>query len=470
MCECKKASEEGKKKSDCKVDGIKKDCPLTGKIEIIKIKVTVDAADNKAIMDDPSKKVVVKAVVTYKDSSAADALDTLPPKVAFTFSDPASDNTAKTDSYKYTASDYLGKKNDADALHWEQHPGFAASTTDGYKTNGKAALKVIGETKTAESKIYFIPSGVGGDDFKIRTAVHKPGGAVELVHDESDTLTVWRSVTFDKIYEMDGETHVSTNATTVKISPVFNPAFVKYSAGMRNPLDASKSVKYIGLWKDNATPQESWATIQAKKADETPTAQEMTDAKYAGANDVLVSKRNTARNKIIAKAQKWADRIDSAFVTARDKWVTDASIPGNALVGIRYYHPKYSDGGGNHQTNEWKLGEASVPAWLRVGAFAKSGGGHHYTNLDPDGLWAGWVGLSHGNGIVTIPKGRPAPATTQTIRHEAGHATKHTFKREVFGPSLDHSASNTGIMYYSSAMGGTTFSAREKKILRGINP
>ena len=102
-------------------------------------------------------------------------------------------------------------------------------------------------------------------------------------------------------------------------------------------------------------------------------------------------------------------------------------------------------------------------------AGAKGGGGHYYTGKDPDGLWINWGGLSHGDGRVTVPMGNSAATVKQVVRHEAGHATKFAFQRDVFGPSLDHSASIAGIMYYSTE-GGTTFTDREKKILRGIKP
>ena len=151
------------------------------------------------------------------------------------------------------------------------------------------------------------------------------------------------------------------------------------------------------------------------------------------------------------------------------KWISDVGLPSNSLVAIQYYHPKFSHAGGDYATSEWKLGGASVPAWLRVGAFQKSGGGHYYTNLDPDGLWVNWGGLSHGSGRVSVAKGNSNATTKQVVRHEAGHATKSFFKRDVFGPSLDHSVSNAGIMYYTTS-GGTTFTTREKKILRGIVP
>ncbi|MCJ7604148.1 MAG: hypothetical protein MUO63_21945 [Desulfobulbaceae bacterium] len=440
------------------------------KYKLIDLTLTVDAPNDKFIMNDPEKKFAALATVTYAKSADPKDLDTLPTKVKFFFTDPSSDNTTKTDSYEYTAGKFLGKKGDAAAVLWEAHADNAATSDDSYKQTAKVTTTNIEAQKKMTAKVYFKPSGVGGDDYKIKAAVLSPDGATELLTKESNLLVVWRKVSFDKIYEMQGETHVSTNAATATISPVYDPVFVEYSAGARTELAATYSLKYIGLWTDAATPQQSWATVQQKQPDETPTAQEITRSNYAGADPGQMVTRDTARASIISKAQRWVDRIDAAFNSARDKWVADAGIPSNALVGIQYYHPKYSGDGGDAQTSEWNLGGASTPGWLRVSTFSGN-----YTNIDPDAGWVAgggsWVGLSHGNGIVTVPKRTHADAAIrQTVRHEAGHATKSFFKRDAFGPSLDHSASNAGIMYYSSALGGTTFSDREKKILRGIKP
>lgn len=440
-------------------------CSTNDKIEIVAVTVHVDAVDNNVIMNDPAAKVLVSATVTYKASCAADALDRLP-EVCFTFGDGGASNTEKTASFQYSAK-FLGKRADANAVFWSAHDGFTTSSDNAYKANAKVEPKTTSGKLEAITKVWFLPSGVGGDKFRVKATIFKPGGTTQLTSKESAEFLVWRALRFDKIYEMQGETHVSTNATTAKISPVFDPAFVKYTAGARTQLAATYSVDYIGLWGGTATPQEAWATVQAKKPAEIPSASEIADATYAGTDVTKLAARATARTAILAKAQAWTDRIDAAFSAARDRWVADAGIPDNAIVAIRYYHPKYSDLPAG-QTHEWRLGGASTPAWLRVGAFPKSGGGYNYSGLDPDHAWAGWAGLSHGNGRVTVPKGRPDAAITQTIRHEAGHATQSHFKRADFGPSLDHSASNAGIMYYSSAMGGTTFSPREQKVLRGI--
>lgn len=438
------------------------------KVELLELSLTVVAPDNKLMMNDLDAKFEAAAAVKVKKTDGSGALTRIPIEVTFTFTDPPEVNTAFRTSFKHAEPDrYLGKTGNPDAVHFVAHAASAATSPDAYKLSIKATTIVAAGAEQGKAKVYFKPSGVGGDDYKVKAAVLD--GATELLAKEGDTLTVWRFVAFDAIYEMQGETHVSVNGATGVISPVFDPAFVRYTAGAPIAIDAVKSVKYIGLWAGAATPQQSWATMQAKTAAETPTAAQIADATYAGADAVLVARRDVARAAIVAKAQAWADRIDAAFVTARNLWVSDAAIPANALVAIKHYHPKYSSRGGDAQTAEWNLGGAATPAWLRVGAFSNNAGGHYYTNLDPDGLWVNWGGLSHGQGRVTAPTGSDAATMKQVVRHEGGHATKSFFKRDVFGPSLDHSASQAGIMYYTTA-GGTTFTDREKKILRGITP
>ena len=441
----------------------------TFKVEVADIALEIkDAPDKKFFMNDVERKFETISTVKLKKSDGSAVLTQVPVRVDFSFADPPADNTSKADSFKYADPKCLGKKADPDAIHWAALGATTSTSTDSYKTTCVVLTDVAAGADQGKAKVHFKPSGVGGDDFKLKAAVKNSSDA-ELLAKESDTHTVWRFVDFANIHEMQGQTHVSTNGSTATISPVFDPAFVRYTAGTTTPIAADKSVKYIGLWGGTATPQKSWATMQAKLPAETPTATEIAEASYAGADPALVTKRDTARAAIKAKAQAWATRIDSAFHADMPQWVSDAAIPSNALVAIQYYHPKYSHAGGDYQTSEWKLGGASTPAWLTVDVFPKSGGGHYYTGKDPDGLWVNWGGLSHGSGRVTVPLGNSAATVKQVVRHEAGHATKSFFKRDVFGPSLDHSVSNAGIMYYTTS-GGTTFTDREKKILRGINP
>lgn len=441
----------------------------TFKVEVAEIALELkDTEDKRFYMNDVDRRFETIATVKLKKIDGSAVLTKVPVRVDFSFAPPGGDNTAKADSFKYADPKCLGKKADADAIHWAALGATTSTSLTSYKTDGIVLTDVADGADLGKAKVYFLPAGVGGDVFTLKAAVKDSSDAV-LLSKDADAHTVWRFVEFKNIYEMDGQTHVSRNGSTATISPVYDPAFVRYTAGAATAIPADKSVKYIGLWGGTGTPQTSWATMQAKLPAETPTATEIADANYAGADPALVGKRDTARAAIKTKAQAWATRIDSAFHAAMPKWVSDAAIPANALVAIQYYHPKYSSAGGDAQTNEWKLGGASVPAWLTVDVFPKSGGGHYYTGKNPDDLWINWGGLSHGSGRVTVPLGNSDATVKQVVRHEAGHATKSFFKRDVFGASLDHSVSNAGIMYYTTS-GGTTFTDREKKILRGINP
>ena len=432
------------------------------------------------LMNNPDNTLDVAASVIIKDSNNVSRRIKTPVDVHFSFEEDAN-NTLKTASYQFSGTRRLGKKGDAAEVYWERnathHPDAAHTNSDNsYRTTCRVKTISTDGGDQGKAFIKFKPSGVGGDKFRLTARVLAAdsgavgaGGARQEITAQSNWLTIWRQVTFSNIYEMSGETHISRNATRAIISPVYDPAFVDYRSGSATAIDATHSVKYIGLWRDSTTPQENWATVKAKTAAETPTADEIVKANYSGTEASKLTQRATARTAINNKAQAWTSRIDNAFHSAMPNWIRDAGIPNNSLVSIKYYHPKYSPGGGDAQTTEWNLGGASTPAWLRVNAFPRSGGGHYYTNLDPDGQWVNWAGLSHGHGIITAPKGNPDAEVKQVVRHEAGHATSSYFRRQDFGPNLDHSASNAGIMYYTTA-GGTTFTEREKKILRGIIP
>lgn len=441
----------------------------TFKIEVAEIALELKDTENKRFyMNDVDRRFETIATVKLKKTDGSAVLTKVPVRVDFSFAPPGADNTAKDASYKYADPKCLGKKSDAEAIHWAALGATNSTSVDMYKQSSIVLTDVADGADLGKAKVYFLPAGVGGDVFTLKAGVKDSNDTV-LLSKDADAHTVWRFVDFKNIYEMDGQTHVSRNGATATISPVYDPCFVRYTAGAPTGIPTAKSVKYIGLWGGTGTPQKSWVTMQAKLPAETPTPTEIAEATYVGTDPIRVGKRTTAQAAIKAKAQAWATRIDSDFHSVMDTWVTDAAIPNDALVAIQYYHPKYSYSGGDYQTNEWKLGGASVPAWLTVDVFSDGQGGHFYTGKNPDDYWINWAGLSHGNGIVTVPLGNSDAIVKQVVRHEAGHATNSFFKREEFGPSLDHSASIAGIMYYSTD-GGTTFTDREKKILRGIKP
>ena len=242
------AKPSAKKGAATPCDKSEEPCPLAKlKYEVIKVEVEVATDSNKVIMNDPEEKCLVTALVTYKRSNAADALDSLPDKVVFTFTDPDGNNTDKASSFNYTGAKHLGKKSDASAIYWLAQSGYSAASDDSFKGNAKVTCKEVTPDETMEAKVNFKPSGVGGNDYKITAKVYKADGTSELVSADSDKFVIWRKVSFDKIYEMENMTHVSTNAATATISPVYNPAFVEYTAGTRNELTTVQSVKYLSL-------------------------------------------------------------------------------------------------------------------------------------------------------------------------------------------------------------------------------
>lgn len=428
------------------------------------------AAAKKVIMNDLATQEEIVVTVKLKKKDGTGAVTEVPLDVNFSFSDPGAANTAKADSYEYEAGKFLGKKDDAAAIHWADHADADSESSDMYKLVCKATLITAAGANQGKTKVYFKPSGVGGDDFKLKGVVKHTDGT-DLKAEESAVLTVWRQVKFDKIYEMDGETHVSTNAAEAKIQPYFDPPFVDYDAGAVNAIPAAKSVKYIGLWKNAAPYQLDWATISAKKAGvaytlkygphkdavvatEIPTATELADA-----NGAAGAARDAARIAITQKAQAWVERIDTAFLASLGEWKANGGIANNSLVGIKYYHPKYSSGGGDSATAEWD-------AWVTVTTYFGN-----YAGRDPDGIWpvggGDFGGLSQGDGVITIPKGLAAAGVENSVAHEAGHATKSAFKREDFGATLDHSAA-AGLMDVNGTQ--NAFTAREQKVLRGIKP
>ena len=111
-------------------------------------------------------------------------------------------------------------------------------------------------------------------------------------------------------------------------------------------------------------------------------------------------------------------------------------------------------------TTEW-------PDWVRVTTYFGN-----YTNNVPDKKWGiggGYFqGLSHENGIVSVPRINDVVRTRVVITHEATHATNNNLKRTGFGDALDHSPENTGLMDPSASV--RHFNDTEIKILKGVQP
>ena len=418
------------------------------------------AEDCRFIMNDPIRAGKVAVIVKLKNKAGAAVLADVPIKVHFSFSDPDNDNTPKDQSYNYNVDEgkYLGKEGDAEAKYWGQIEETDAGSDDGFKKACWAMTKTEGEEK-GMAYVNFKPSAVGGDDFKIKAAVKNAAGTV-LKSIESGTITIWRKIKFDNIYEMDGETHVSANATKEIIQDFFNDAFVEYEVGEVHAIPAEKSVKYTWLWKNDGDHQLDWATLIAQQDGELPLDWEVTDADGEVGPAQLV-----ARAQITIRAQIWHDRIYGSRIASQANWAANGGIAQNALVSIKYFHPKRNPVLGtlgpenpDCTTTKWPF------AWLKIQV---------PEDVHPDGAWGNdLLGTAQTGGIVSIRKGL-APINLQlTIVHEVAHATRHPhpngFYRQSFGDGDHTLPTSVGMMTPTNP--DFHFNPSELKILRGIEP
>jgi len=408
------------------------------RVTVDKIELTVDAPDNKVIVNDPALQVLTKAKVFLKNTAGTGVVTPVEMDVKFTFT-PNGANTAAAASYQYQAAPALtlGKTGDANALYWAAHPDSAATSADSFKSTADAAVDPAAGAKQGIASIFFLPSGVGGNKYKVKAAIAG-------VEKETDEFTVHRRITLIA-YEMVGQSHVTNHGTDALIQPFYTAdTFVTYVRGALNAIAAQFSIRYIGLWDHGTQAQLDWATHQVKLAAETPTA-----AETAAANGPAGPAQVAARAAIQAKANAWRNRIVTAYNSGLDNWAPDAGVPVNSLVAIEYEHPKYSNASPDSQTNEW----TAFP-WLQITVEGRS--------IHPDSRWVRGQGLSYGQRAY-ITAGMSDARTRVVIAHEAGHETKNQFKRDRFGAG-DHTA-GAGLM----DPGGTlnAFTAGEKKILRG---
>ncbi|WP_395339620.1 hypothetical protein PN836_014960 [Ningiella sp. W23] len=460
MCKAEKASKCAKEKPDAKPSATQA-CPVVKKIKVLKVEVVVDApSDKQVMMNKLDTKVLATATMTYRDDSTdTEDLDKLP-KIRFTYTDPGNNNTKHNKSYKYDGTNRLGKRDNTAAVFWEAHPESAATSSDSFNTMAKADAKPqpgSGETKTAVAKIWFKPSGVGGDNFTIDASVYKPDGTTKICDASSSEIEVWREINFNNIYTMDSESYIDAATKDAEINPAFKPkAYVEYTQGTVTKLASSLDVKYIGLYKSGGGslvwPTDfSPAKLESTPNQLAPTATELSD--YKGTNS---AKKAAAKTKIEAKAQLWFSAIITAYRKSLDAWFTDAGIStaSNTLLAVKYYHPKLS-GQSDGATTFW-------PAGIQINV-ANPGSGLTNNKHPDDTTWREVQGFNRGK-IVVIFKNYGTAARLKIIcRHEIGHATKSEFERDLFGTG-DHSSSKLMTPYGSAS----TFSAADIKILRGI--
>lgn len=432
------------------------------KVEIAELTVALTGlnARDRVIMNDPAARLTVAALVKLRKSDGSGVATPVPLTVKFTFNDPATANATRAESFEHRTGHFLGKASDASAVHWEAHTDCPATSSDGFKADCSAATRSAAPELGA-AKAHFKPSGVGGDDFKLRAAVLALDGSSELAAADSQTFTCWRRIEFSDVYTMDGETYIDTATTDAEIGPAFETdAFVEYARlGAVTTLSPTLTVKYIGLYKAgggmSAWPADSSpASLETAPNELDPTAAELAAYAYTGSDPALVLAKNAAAAVITAKAQAWFNRVVAAYSQAVSAWFAAITLPAtNALLAVQYYHPKLSNAGDG--------ATSFYPAGITIN-LANPGSGLTTPGHPDQATWREVQGFNRGNTSV-IFKNYPTAARLQIIcRHEIGHATSSTFRRREFGTG-DHSAS--GLMTYYGA--SNTFSAADLRILRG---
>ena len=426
------------------------------KIEVESVAFTNTSPWN-IIMNNPDSKEPACAVVKLKKKDGSGVVTSVPVTVDFSFEEGAG-NVAKTDSYEYSPGTHLGKKGDANAVHWAAHTrSVSEKSTDGFKKVAQSVtVTTAGDPDLGKAFLDFLPSAVGGDTFIWKATVKK--GSAELKSEKSPEMTVWRKVEFGR-KKMVGENHIDNNTSEASIRPYYETTAQTYVQYNTNPtvteLTPAQSVKYIGLW-DTSAPncqRQNWA---AKVQNEIPSVQRWFNATNTTVGIQSPEIQSTARFVITGMAQKWVNRIGDEQRALEAQWIAN-NAPANTIIAIRYYHPKFSPEP-EGLTSEWPRYD-----WLKVDV----GGYDDY----PDERWRVAGGKSHGTGKVTIPRYMDNPTTRLVTAHEVGHATRSFFKREYFGGTVyseDHTSSPTGLMYPTILPdGGTQFNKEEQEILKG---
>lgn len=431
------------------------------KVEVAEITFTVvNAPKERLLMNDPAQKFEVSALVKLKKTDGTATVTPLPLKVAFSLK-PGS-NATKAKSFEYTAGSFLGKGADPAAIHWEAHATCTATSSDGFKQQCGVEVQTAGGASQGEAKVYFKPSAVGGDSFRIEGAILGADGSKKLFSEKSKELTVWRAIDYNLVYTMSGETYIDAATTHGEIAPAFERrAHVLYSRQPVVTLAAGLTVKYIGLYQSGGGTK-NWpadfapSVLETTPNDLDPTAAELADYAYSGSNAAKLSAKAVAKAAIEAKAQKWFNAIVRDYQTSVSDWFTDAALPaGNALLAVQYYHPKLSNVGTDGQSNFW-------PAGISIN-LANPGSGLSQPGHPDQATWREVQGFNQGT-ISVIFKNYGTKARLQIVcRHEIGHATKSAFPRKDFGTG-DHSSSGLMTPYG----GGNTFSSADVQILRGF--
>jgi hypothetical protein len=424
-------------------------------------------ANQKLVNNTPPFEMAVTASVFIRKSDGTRSATEVPGKVEFSFSNTGTAIALHSNTFTDTAGNKLGKRGNASAVYWKADPSFPATSSDGFKTKCVVDTKTTaGSADLGKAKVFFLPSAAGRDNYKIKARVLAPNGTTELASKESVEFTIWRKLVFSNVYTMNGENYIDTATTHPEIGPAFETtgadgAYVLYERGVVQTLNAALTVKYIGLYDSgSATKMAAWPNDFSPVRLETttnqlnPTAAQLADYAYAGADPALVAKKAVAKTAIEAKAQAWFNKVSADIVSRRNAWLAAAAIVGgNALLAVQYNHPKLSNQG-EGATNFY-------PAGISIN-LANAGSGLNQPGHPDLATWREVQGFNSGSTSVIFKNYGSAARLQIVCRHEIGHGTKSAFRRDDFGTG-DHSGSGLMTPYAAS----NTFSNADSAKLRG---
>lgn len=402
------------------------------------------------------------ATVKIKRTNGSPARAHMPVEVKFSFIAGGS-NTSRSDSFEYATAGHhrLGKGGHASAVFWEAHSSCTATSGDSYRQTCKVNTITSGSNR-GKAFIKFKPSGVGGDTYRIVATIYWADGTNVMLRERGPVLTVWRKIHISRIYTMHGESYIDTPTREPQIDPAYEThGYTMYSRGGMTTLSEALSPTYIGLYVSGAA-DKSWPndlspqTLETSNYQMRPTAQELSRYAYTGADAARVAQKNSAKTAIEAKAALWFNAIVQQYRQSCNAWFADAGISSSrdVILAVKYYHPKLSNRPAG-ATNFW-------PAGIQIN-LANPGSGRT-DNGDPDGAWRNVQGFNRGRITVIFKNYGTTGRLGAVCRHEVGHATRSSFKRDEFGTG-DHSAS--GLMTYNSA--SNTFSNADLRVLRGYH-
>jgi hypothetical protein len=388
--------------------------------------------------------------VRYRNKSGDLVGTVIPFKVAWSFTDPddTSDDNSVIDTNGNSENDNAtvaegGKRGGTSAM-WKVVAGFTASIDSSGQT-ASSDVSTIG-LDLGTTKIAFLSSAIGGDNYKIKAQVNADGRPVKEI--EFKKWSVRKRLDFNEGYQMAGGVDLDDYIAVNRVRGAYEgEGYTDYTLGPIRPFptpspgpspSASPSDYLVSLLPP--IPLSDPTGVQDDPAAELPTNQQRAD--YLGPAGAA---QTAARNAITDKAQRWFDRNRLEIARVEQATINAVNPTGSVIIGCKKYHPKYDGVEGDGRPS------GSTPYYPDgIVIHARNDNGTFITgsNIDPNKDWSRPNEATEAlefprtiNGVparvififeVQLPPTSPVTAARKPIvgRHEIGHASDHV----LFGP------------------------------------